>query len=203
MRILSVIDEARAVSPHEFPPATLPEVAFVGRSNVGKSSLINCLVNRKHLAPVSKIPGRTRSIQFFNVNNTLRLVDVPGYGYAEVPIHVRRSWKPLIEGYLLTRSTLCSIVWITDIRRDVEADEQAFIEWLLHSAQQEVIAVCTKVDKVSYSKACQKVAHQARLLPGKGMPILFSARTGMGKAALWGKINEVVSRRRIWRTHCL
>jgi GTP-binding protein len=196
VRILSVRHEKSALSPEDFPLPTLPEVAFVGRSNVGKSSLINCLVNRRGLAEVSKSPGKTRRIHFFNVNERLRLVDLPGYGYAEVPVQVRRGWKPLVEAYLAHRPALASVVWMTDIRREIEDDERAFIEWMDRSLTADIIAVLTKADKVPFGRAGQKAASVARLLRGRRPPVVFSARTGMGKAALWSRIGEAVSRHR-------
>ena len=117
-----------AVKPSQYPASTFPEVAFAGRSNVGKSSLLNVLVNRKRLVKTSKTPGRTQLINFFLVNQTLSLVDLPGYGYAKVPEAIKRSWGPMIETYLSERKALTSVVLIMDIRRLPKEHEFNFID---------------------------------------------------------------------------
>ncbi len=119
-----------AVKPSQYPEALHPEAAFAGRSNVGKSSLINTLVNRKRLVKTSATPGRTQLINFFTVNDRLSLVDLPGYGYAKVPASVRRKWGPMIETYLKGRETLKAVVLIMDVRRIPGIEEQNFIDWL-------------------------------------------------------------------------
>ena len=119
-----------AVKPSQYPEALHPEAAFAGRSNVGKSSLINTLVNRKRLVKTSSTPGRTQLINFFSVNDRLSLVDLPGYGYAKVPASVTRNWGPMIETYLKGRETLKAVVLIMDVRRIPRIEEQNFIDWL-------------------------------------------------------------------------
>lgn len=193
MKILRAEFEMSAFSRNGFPRPNLPEVAFAGRSNVGKSSLINTLVNRKHLVKVSSTPGKTRSINFFNVNGALRLVDLPGYGYAQVPVHVRQTWKPLIEEYLLHRSVLSLVILILDIRRDFAGADLMLLEWLQQAARKEVIPVFTKADKISFSQMSQRVARISNLLGENLRPVQFSSKTGMGKDVLWSRINEAIA----------
>jgi GTP-binding protein len=139
-----------AVKPSQYPEARYPEVAFAGRSNVGKSSLINTLVNRKRLVKTSSTPGRTQLINFFSVNGALSLVDLPGYGYAKVPESVRSKWGPMIETYLKGRETLNAVVLILDVRRTPGIEEKNFIDWLA-LYHRPAILVVTKADKLSAS----------------------------------------------------
>lgn len=177
-----------AVEPKQYPEAQVPEVAFAGRSNVGKSSLINTLVNRKRLVKTSSTPGRTQLINFFAVNDNLCLVDLPGYGYAKVPEAVRRKWGPMIETYLKGRTTLAAVVLILDIRRIPGVEEQNFIAWLKRY-QRTPILVLTKADKLSKTK--QKKQRQAigtALGTEESELILFSAKSRLGKPAVWSAI---------------
>jgi GTP-binding protein len=167
-------------------------VAFAGRSNVGKSSLINALVNRKRLVKTSSTPGRTQLINFFAVNNSLCLVDLPGYGYAKVPAAVKRQWGPMIETYLKGRSSLKAVVLILDIRRTPGIEEQNFIEWLALYGRQAIV-VLTKADKLSKTKQKKQIqAIGAALDQDETALILFSAKTRLGKAAVWSAINGAV-----------
>ena len=117
-----------AAKPAHYPPADLPEIAFAGRSNVGKSSLINCLVNRKGLVRTSSTPGRTQLINFFDVNGEFVLVDLPGYGYAKVPLAVKKEWGPMMEAYLSSRDTLAGVVLILDIRREPSPEDRQMLD---------------------------------------------------------------------------
>ena len=182
-----------ATLPEQFPPADRPEVAFAGRSNVGKSSLINRLINSRNLARTSSRPGRTRSINFFSAGKTLYLTDLPGYGYAEVPLNVRRNWKKLIETYLKKRSNLKAVVVIIDVRRKLGEGDLDLLNWL-KVFQIKPIIVLTKVDKLSKSEARRQfdLFSNQLLKEGFGPPIAFSAKTGQGKQELWKKINEIV-----------
>lgn len=179
-----------AVKPSQYPEALYPEVAFAGRSNVGKSSLINTLVNRKRLVKTSSTPGRTQLINFFSVNDNLCLVDLPGYGYAKVPAAVRRKWGPMIETYLKGRDSLLAVVLILDIRRIPGGEEQNFIDWLnLYSRTP--ILVLTKADKLSKTKQKKQIqAIGSALDVDLSALILFSAKTRLGKSAVWSAIER-------------
>jgi len=177
-----------AVKPSQYPASTFPEVAFAGRSNVGKSSLLNVLVNRKRLVKTSKTPGRTQLINFFLVNQALSLVDLPGYGYAKVPKAIRRSWGPMIETYLSDRKALTSVVLIMDIRRLPKEHEFNFIDWL---GEQDLpcIPILTKADKLSKTRQMKQRFAISKLL---GMDpdqlTLFSAKNRSGLLDVWRAI---------------
>lgn len=174
------------------PPPELPEVAFAGRSNVGKSSLINTLVNRKRLALTSATPGKTRLINFFRVNDRLMLVDLPGYGYAKVSAAERRGWAPMIERYLAGRTCLKAVVALLDIRRDPGPEELALAAFLGRRGLP-LIPVATKSDKVGRNaQAARRQAIAAALGADPAALILFSSRTREGREALWGAIADAV-----------
>jgi GTP-binding protein len=178
-----------AVKPADFPEAMLPEVAFVGRSNVGKSALINCLVNRRHLAKTSTTPGRTRLLNFFCINHQLMLVDLPGYGYARASRSMRRDWRAMVDAYLSARSSLCAVVLIMDIRRDLGANEYQLIQWLEYLNRSR-IPVLTKADKLSGNGRTQRLRTIGQQLAPLGdAPILFSAKSGLGRQTLWQAIS--------------
>jgi GTP-binding protein len=181
-----------AVKPSQYPDALLPEAAFAGRSNVGKSSLINTLANRKRLVKTSATPGRTQLINFFTVNECVSLVDLPGYGYAKVPVAVTRKWGPMIETYLKGRETLKAVVLILDIRRIPGIEEQNFIDWL-RLYHRTPILVLTKADKLSRSaQKKQRQAIGAALGVNESALILFSAKTRLGKQEVWSAIEKAV-----------
>jgi GTP-binding protein len=177
-----------AFKPSDYPIASLPEVAFAGRSNVGKSSLINVLVNRKNLVKTSSSPGKTQSINFFNINNKITFVDLPGYGYAKVPIEVKKSWKPLIENYLKTRKHLKLVILIFDVRRIPSQEDINLLEWF-DFYKIPALLTLNKIDKLSKSKLKRQVE-----LIKKSFPltldniILFSAVTKQGKSEVWKQI---------------
>ncbi|UCF95407.1 MAG: YihA family ribosome biogenesis GTP-binding protein [Desulfobacterales bacterium] len=180
-----------ASKPSQYPIPILPEVAFAGRSNVGKSSLINTLVNRKRLVKTSSTPGRTQRINFFAINQAIYLVDLPGYGYARVPVPVKKKWGPMIQTYLASRTTLKAVVLIMDIRRLPGREELDFIRWLDHFAVTG-IKVVTKTDKLSKtSRIKQHTAIAKALGTSTGDLILFSAKTRQGKEAVWDAISAV------------
>ena len=180
-----------AVKPSGYPPAILPEVAFAGRSNVGKSSLINTLINRKRLVKTSSTPGRTQLINFFDINNAFLFVDLPGYGYARVPKHVQKQWGPMVETYLATRKTLKGVVLIMDIRRMPGTEELQLIDWLKHIDIKSIL-ILTKCDKFSRMKQTkQHLAVAKALSMDKKDLILFSAKSRQGKGLVWGAIEKL------------
>jgi GTP-binding protein len=182
-----------AVKPRHYPPPEYPEIAFAGRSNVGKSSLINILVNRKRLVKTSNTPGRTQLINFFRVNDQLSLVDLPGYGYARVPEAVRKQWGPMIETYLVTRSTLMGVILIVDIRRVPGREEHDLIRWLDHHRRPCRIVV-TKADKLSRNKQVRplRIIAEKFGIARKDL-LLFSAKTGQGRSSLWQVLDTMVT----------
>ena len=147
MKIRSAEFILSAATPWQFPATTLPEIAFAGRSNVGKSTLINSLLNRKKLVKTSSIPGKTQLINFFKINDEFHFVDLPGYGFAKVPGNVRKQWQRLIEAYLQERETLRNVVLIVDSRHGPTAQDRQLKEWLDHY-QRPVLIVASKVDKL-------------------------------------------------------
>ena len=192
MKIKSAEFVKSAVKPSQYPPANFPEIAFSGRSNVGKSSLINTLLNRKRLVKTSSTPGRTQLINFFVVNNLISFVDLPGYGYAKVPASVQKKWGPMIETYLLTRETLKGVVLIIDVRRTPGMEELQFIDWL-SSFDIPAILILTKADKLSKAKQIKRQLAIAETLEvDKDNLILFSAKTGRGKNDVWDAVEKLL-----------
>ena len=181
-----------AVKPSQYPSGDFPEIAFAGRSNVGKSSLINSLVNRKRLVKTSNTPGRTQLINFFLINKSVSFVDLPGYGYAKVPASVKRTWGPMVETYLSTRKTIKGVVMIMDIRRDPRTEERNLIDWLSHH-HIPILSVLTKTDKLSKSKQIKQHLNIAgALFTDQQELLLFSAKSGRGKAEVWEAIEGLL-----------
>ena len=181
-----------AAKPSQYPPAVLPEIAFAGRSNVGKSSLINILVNRKHLVKTSSTPGRTQLINFFVINETFSFVDLPGYGYARVPKSIKKNWGPMIETYFSTRETLKGVVFIMDIRRMPDHKELNLIDWFNYFNIYSIL-ILTKADKLSKTKQINQHLSIAKALSvDKKELILFSAKSRQGKGALWHAIEKLL-----------
>jgi GTP-binding protein len=181
-----------AVKPAQYPDAVLPEFAFTGRSNVGKSSLINTLVNRKRLVKTSATPGRTQLINFFLINKTFSFVDLPGFGYARVPASVRKKWGPMIETYLSTRKTLKGVALIMDIRRIPSLQDLNFIEWLYYYNIPGIL-ILTKADKLSKTKQLTQQATIAKALSvDKDDLVLFSAKSRLGKDVVWDVIEGLI-----------
>jgi GTP-binding protein len=182
-----------AAQPSDFPPSRLPELAVVGRSNVGKSSLINSLVGQDGLARTSRTPGRTRLVNWFEVDGKFHLVDLPGYGYAEVKKDVRESWRPLIETYLDKREALSGVLLLIDVRRGVQDEELDFIPWLAERAIPVVVAL-TKSDKLAKHKRTLEVMKAKKELGLKRDPIAVSAQTGEGIDLMWRALLKLLDK---------
>lgn len=181
-----------AFYPKDYPETEWPEIAFVGRSNVGKSSMINALVNRKGLVKVSQKPGKTRSINWFTVADKLMLVDLPGYGYAKVSKKDKEIWGKIIETYLKERKQLKACVLILDIRRKPSAEDLNMLNWLRHYSIHPVVAL-TKCDKLSNNQIFKQVgiiSKDAEM--AKDEFLLFSAVNRKGKDQMWATIEELI-----------
>lgn len=184
-----------AARPKDYPPPALPEVAFVGRSNVGKSSLINVLAGRKGLVRTSSTPGRTQLINFFDINSALTLVDLPGYGYAKAPPELRKQWGPMMEAYLSGRESLKAVVLILDIRRTPSDGDLQMLKWL-DSYQVAPILVVTKCDKLSKNERARQmllIAHAVNRDPKTLLP--FSALSKEGRDGIWQEILRLLELR--------
>ncbi len=173
-----------ATKPRTFPPSNLPEIVFAGRSNVGKSSLINTLLNRKGLAKTSSVPGKTRTINFYLINTSFYMVDVPGYGFAKVSKGERGSWKDMVENYFLSGRDIRGIVQLVDIRRGIEDEEEMIIEWM-DQLDIPVTIVLTKADKLSGNKKRNRIRLIRSSFDNKENPVCFSSMTREGKTEIW------------------
>ncbi len=174
------------------PENTRPEVAFAGKSNVGKSSLINALVNRKSLARTSGQPGKTQTINFYNVNDALYLTDLPGYGFAKVSQNEKEKWGQMIERYLHTSQQLRAVFLLIDIRHDPSANDKQMYEWMVYQGFQPII-IATKLDKIKRSQIAKQVK---AVKNGLGVTpdtvvIPFSAQTKQGRDEIWELIEGV------------
>lgn len=189
MKIQSVSFVTSAPSLASCPPDEWPEIAFAGRSNVGKSSLINCLINRKGLVRTSSTPGRTQLLNFFAINEQLYFVDLPGYGFARAPRAVRDQWQPMVQGYLRGRPSLRAVVWLLDVRREPSPEDLEFLDWLEES-EIPTIPVVTKVDKVSRNELARRLAAIARSTGLSGELFTpFSVPRRQGLHELWELID--------------
>lgn len=170
----------------KLPETDRVEIAFAGKSNVGKSSLINALMNRKALARTSATPGKTQTINFYNINDIMYLVDLPGYGYAKVSEREKEQWGKLIERYLNTSKQLKAVFLLIDIRHEPSANDRMMYEWILAQGYQPII-IATKLDKLKRSqvqKHVKMVKEGLKLLPGTTI-IPFSAETKQGRDEIW------------------
>jgi GTP-binding protein len=194
MKITSAEFIKSAVWPPQYPPGTMPEIAFVGRSNVGKSSLMNTLVGRKQLAKTSQTPGRTQLINFFSINKAMSFVDLPGYGFARVPRSVKKDWGDMIETYLRERQNLAMVVFILDLRRDPSDDDLSLLDWLEYYRIPFTV-ILTKSDKLSNNQAIARKRMIEKVLGGKTQQVtmLFSAKTQKGREELWKMIENHLS----------
>ena len=192
MKIVSVEYVISAFSTPQFPKDRLPEIAFAGRSNVGKSSLLNCLV-AKRIAKTSGTPGKTRAINFFLINHKFYFVDLPGYGYARVPKRMQQDWQRLIEGYLGRRPNLRAAVVIIDIQREkIPPTDLQMMEYLI-SVDVPCLPVLTKVDKLGRSQVARMKKAHARQLPPEFRPTLFSAVTREGLPEIYKRIGAYLA----------
>lgn len=177
-----------AVDPKGYPVHDRKEIALVGRSNVGKSSLINTLVNRKKFARTSNQPGRTQTLNFYRVD-TICLVDLPGYGFAKVPESVRKKWRPMIETYLMGRPNLVGVLHLVDVRHTPTADDQTMSQWL-QTIDMPYVLIATKLDKISRGQ----YGRQTKIIRDSlgTAPLLFSAQTGQGRGEILQSILQFV-----------
>ena len=182
-----------AVSPAQYPSADRPEVAFIGRSNVGKSTLINSLLGRRSLVRSSRMPGRTQMLNFFLINDAFFLVDLPGYGFAQAPREVRLKWLPMIRNYLCERKNLRAVVLLLDIRR-IPSEEDLDMLDLLEDFSIPAIPVITKVDKV---KRSERIAQQKQIARTTGLEednfSCFSSVTHEGDEDIWERIETALT----------
>jgi GTP-binding protein len=186
MKVLNATFVGAATEPGRFPAPSHPEVAFAGRSNVGKSSAINRLVGRRGLARTSSTPGRTQQLNFFGIDDKLVLVDLPGYGYAKVSKAARDAWRPLVESYLGARGALAGVVLIVDVRRGLEEEEHQLLDFLA-TIRVPVLVLATKIDKLKRGEQAKAL----RAIAASTLPVVpFSAVTGDGVAAVWKTIAE-------------
>lgn len=178
----------------KIPDTGRPEVAFAGKSNVGKSSLINGLMNRKALARTSAQPGKTQTINFYNINEAMYLVDLPGYGYAKVSAAEKEKWGKMIEGYLHNSKELRAVFLLVDIRHKPSANDKQMYDWICHNGYEPVI-IATKLDKLKRSQVAKSLK-EIRIglgLPKEGKILPFSAETKQGRDEIWALIDELTA----------
>lgn len=189
MKIVTTDFIKSVYNPAECPHDRLPHIAFAGRSNVGKSSLVNSLLNRKKLARVSQSPGKTQALNFFLINKSFYFVDLPGYGYAKVPKSISKGWRELVENYLLNCDQLCGIIVILDIRHPLSPLDFQLLNWL-HVQRIPICVVGTKADKLSGNALQRQLVQTLDSLLGIAEIdfIPYSSVTGFGKTELWKKI---------------
>lgn len=178
----------------KLPENILPEFAFAGKSNVGKSSLINALMNRKSFARISSQPGKTQTINFYNINSAFYYVDLPGYGYAKVSLEVKAKWGKMIENYLHKSSMLKRVFLLIDIRHEPSENDKTMYNWIVHNGYQPVI-VATKLDKLKRSQVAKAVKIlRTGLGIGSDVTVIpFSAETKQGREEIWDMIAETVN----------
>ena len=178
----------------KIPDTGLPEVAFAGKSNVGKSSLINGLMNRKALARTSAQPGKTQTINFYKINDELDLVDLPGYGYARVTPAEKEKWGKMIENYLHTSRNLKAVFLLIDIRHDPSANDRQMYEWILHNGYEPII-IATKLDKLKRSQVQKNLkAIREGLQLRKGTTVIpYSAETKQGREEIWDLVDQILA----------
>ena len=197
MKIRTVEFIKSSVKPAQYPEYDFSEIAFAGRSNVGKSSLINTLINRKDMVKTSSRPGCTQLINFFLINGDvpqreLSMVDLPGYGYAKVSKKIRAQWQPMVETYVGTRNNLLGLVLLMDIRRDPGKEERDMVRWL-ESKQMPCLLVLTKADKLSKTKQFKQLDAVCTVFNrDRDGIVLFSAKTRQGRQTIWDEIHNLI-----------
>ena len=186
--------KAVAVKKNQYPEDTLPEVAFAGRSNVGKSSLLNTLTNRKNLARVSGTPGKTRTINFFQINDAFRIVDLPGYGYAKLSKSATADWGNMMETYLANRENLRLVIQLVDIRHEPTAQDVQMYQWLQHYGLDGVV-VATKADKISRNqlRAQMNLIRKTLGMAQDDIVLPVSSLKKTGYEDLWSVIEQIIS----------
>ncbi|WP_059171309.1 ribosome biogenesis GTP-binding protein YihA/YsxC [Bacillus sp. FJAT-27445] len=191
MKVISADIVISAVKPEQYPDSALPEFALAGRSNVGKSSFINKLLNRRNLARTSSKPGKTQTLNFYLINEELFFVDVPGYGYAKVSKTEREAWGKMIETYITSREQLKAVVMITDLRHPPSADDRMMYDFLKHH-QIPCIVIATKADKIPKGKWQKhlKITKETLDVDPADPIVLFSSETGEGKDKVWALFKE-------------
>lgn len=194
MNVNNVNLEAVGVKLAQYPTTLMPEIAFAGKSNVGKSSLINCLINRKSLARTSGQPGKTRTINFYNVENLLYFVDLPGYGYAKISKDAKESWGKMIEDYLYNRPTIKMVVLLVDIRHEPNVNDQLMAHWVMSMGYTPLI-VATKADKVNRSQLQRHLAVIKKTLKLKNEHLVlpFSNLSRLGKDEIWQAMEAAIA----------
>ena len=186
--------KAVAVKKNQYPEDTLPEVAFAGRSNVGKSSLLNTLTNRKNLARVSGTPGKTRTINFFQINDAFRIVDLPGYGYAKLSKSATADWGNMMETYLANRENLRLVIQLVDIRHEPTAQDVQMYQWLQHYGLDGVV-VATKADKISRNqlRTQMNLIRKTLGMAQDDIVLPVSSLKNTGYEDLWSVIEQIIS----------
>lgn len=193
MNIHNVSLTISAVRPNQYPKTRFPDLAFAGRSNVGKSSLINKLLNRKSLARVSAKPGKTATINFYNIDDCINFVDLPGYGFAKVSKEEKKKWGQMIETYLHTRETLSQVILLVDSRHEPTPDDKLMLSFIREVCKRAVV-VATKFDKLKPSQRDEAIKRVISVLELEGEDIIipFSAVSGLGVDQFWSYVEEIV-----------
>ena len=191
MKVTSAEFLKSAFQESDWPTDRKPEIAFLGRSNVGKSSLINSLLMVRGLARTSSTPGRTQSLNFFTINESFRFVDLPGFGYARVPQAIKSTWGDMVTSYLANRSQLVLSIQIVDSRHEPTKQDLQLYEWLEHSNKPRLI-VATKSDKLSNNELRKNLEHITKVLVDDSV-VAYSAKTGRGRDQLWRAIKSAIS----------
>ena len=193
MKIRSAEITMSAVSKSQYPAEGIPEIALAGRSNVGKSSLINGLLNRRTFARTSSTPGKTRTINFYLINNEFYFVDLPGYGYANANIEIKEKWGKMIERYLHTSKKIKCIFLLMDIRHEPSKNDKQMYEWIVYNDYQPVI-IATKSDKINRSQIGKKlkIIKEGLGMPKEGVLIPFSAQTKQGRDEIYEFIEMLI-----------